>query len=383
MKNADNTNYILTGATGILGSHILYELMLAIHNRSYKGNIILPIRSKKDLSCRQRFEELFNDDIMPDYLKTVDVERICSDHITIVDFDLRYSSEQDIVPFLGQQKYHLVHCAASVNLGTNAYAFEDVRHNNYLGTLNLIHSLQQHLIKVSYVSTAFSLTSRDGTIEDNIASRCDGDFRNHYEKFKVQTEQEIAQICDAYELPCQIFRPSIICGRLIDYPHHVIPKFLVFYLFGAFFYRAKQNYGSQPVRILMNSDSGLNIVPVDYAAKAIVRALDTGIRELNIVSRKNLPNTYTIPVMLRLIGWQDYQFMDHIPSDLNPVEKLYYKTVGAQLNNYLATPDAPGMQFDVEALAALMHDVGEPKVEAHFHELCNYAVERKFNNLLA
>lgn len=382
MKNANCTNYILTGATGILGSHILYEIMSAIHNAGYAGRIVLPIRPKKEMTCHDRFEELFHEDIIPDYLKSVDVQRICRDHITLVNFDLRYGNDKDISPALGDEKYTLIHCAASVNLGTNAYAFEEVRHNNYLGTLNLIHSLHSRLARVSYVSTAFSLSSRSGQIENSGEARHNDDFRNHYEKFKVQTEQEIAQICAAYDLPLQITRPSIICGRLVDYPHHVIPKFLVFYLFGAFFYRAKQSYGSQPVRILMNSSSGLNIVPVDYAAKAIVRALDTDIKELNIVSRKNLPNTFTIPTMLKLVGWQNYEFMEQVPEDMNPVEKLYYKTVGPQLNNYLATPDR-GDGFNTDTLSMLMSDIGEPNVEAHFRDLCSYAVNRQFNNILA
>ncbi|MBX2906881.1 MAG: SDR family oxidoreductase [Taibaiella sp.] len=379
MKNTGNTNFILTGATGILGSHILYELMLTIHNSGYCGEIVLPIRAKKEMTSRMRFEELFTEDMTPDYLKEVDTDRICREHITIVDFDLRYSKDVDILPSLKSGKYTLIHCAASVNLGTNAYAFEEIRHNNYLGTLNLIHSLHSRLEKVSYVSSAFSLSSRDGQITNE---RENEDYRNHYEKFKVQTEQEIVQICEAYGLALQITRPSIICGRLVDYPHHVIPKFLVFYLFGAFFYRAKQHYGNQHIRILMNATSGLNIVPVDYAAKAIVRALATDIKELNIVSRKNLPNTFTIPTMLRLVGWQNYEFREQVPADMNAVEKLYYKTVGPQLNNYLATPDN-GDGFNTDTLNWLMEDIGEPNVEAHFQSLCTYAVERQFTNLLA
>jgi len=382
MTNA-NHNYILTGSTGILGSHILYELMQEIHNNDYEGHIILLLRSRKDASYMQRFGELFNEEVIPDYLKQINTNRIRQHNITLIDFDLRHINEREIIRHLGEGKFHLIHCAASVNLGSNAYAFEEIKHNNYLGTLNLIHALQTHLSKVSYVSTAFSLSSKTGKILENNTSRDSDDYRNYYEKYKVQTEQEVAEICKAYELPHQIFRPSIICGRLVDYPHHVIPRFLVFYLFGAFFYRAKQVYGDQHIRIVMNLTSGLNLVPVDYAAKAIVRALKTDIEELNIVSRRSVPNTYTIPEMLRLIGWENYQFQDELPEAQSPVEKLYYRTVGAQLNNYLTTPETEDNQFDINMLNELMKDIGEPNVDAHFSDLCNYAVQRGFNNLLA
>ncbi len=378
----NNANYILTGSTGILGSHIMYELLLAIHNNNYNGRLILMLRSRKDKTCAERFDELFCDDITPDYLKGVDTQRLRNNNITLIDMDLRYINEADVTSHLGSQQYHLIHCAASVNLGTNAYAFEEIRHNNYLGTLNLIHILHSRLTKVSYVSTAFSLSDKNGELHQTAETRNDEDYRNYYEKYKVQTEHEVEQICDAYGLPWQIFRPSIICGRLVDYPHHVIPKFLVFYMFGAFFYRAKAMQNVQHVRIAMNASSGLNLIPVDYAAKAIVRALDKDIKELNLVSKKNVPNIYTIPEMLRLIGWTSYEFMEQVPENQNPLEKLYYRTVGAQLNTYLGTPEAPDAEFNINTLNDLMHDIGEPQVASHFTELCQYAVERGFANPL-
>lgn len=379
----NNHNYILTGSTGILGSHILYELMLEIHNNNYEGRIVLLLRSRKNATYAERFSELFNEDVIPDYLKSIDTARIRHNNITLIDFDLRHINDIEITRHMGNQKFHLIHCAASVNLGTNAAAFEEIRHNNYLGTLNLINALHAHLCKVSYVSTAFSLSSKTGKILDDNTGRHEDDYRNYYEKYKVQTEQEVQQICDAYELPHQIFRPSIICGRLVDYPHHVIPRFLVFYLFGAFFYRARQAYGDQHIRIVMNLTSGLNLIPVDYAAKAIVRACKTDIKELNIVSKRSVPNTFTVPEMLRLVGWNNYEFMDTMPEAQNAVEKLYYRTVGAQLSNYLNTPETKETQFNINVLNDLMKDIGEPNVDAHFSDLCNYAVARGFNNLLA
>jgi hypothetical protein len=134
---------------------------------------------------------------------------------------------------------------------------------------------------------------------------------------------------------------------------------------------------------MMHETSGLNIVPVDYAAKAIVRASKTEIKELNIVSRRSVPNMYTVPEMLRQVGYTNFQFQETMPDDLNAVEKLYYRTVGAQLSNYLSTPETPDTQFNTEVLNELMHDIETPKIEQHFSALCNYAVEREFANILA
>src|ERR1700735_4635847 len=113
MKNTDK-NYILTGSTGILGSHMLYELMLLLHNNDYRGKIALLLRSRKNMSCQQRFDELFNSDVVPDYLLDIDVDRICKNNISLIDFDLRNIAEAELASKLGTAKYHLIHCAASV-----------------------------------------------------------------------------------------------------------------------------------------------------------------------------------------------------------------------------------------------------------------------------
>lgn len=371
MKN--NMHFILTGATGVLGSHVFYELLLKLHHNGYKGKIVLLLRSKKDKTYTERFEELFSDKLLPDYMLEVDIMRICRDHIALVDFDLDNAPAGDIPALLGNERYHLIHCAASVNLGNNPGAYEEIRRTNYLGTMNLIEALKDHLFKVSYISSAFAFRQM-GEGGSEMA------YRNHYEQFKAQIEKEVFAKCAASDIRCQVLRPSIICGRLVDYPHHVIGRFLVFYLFGAFFYRIRQSpYGRLPLRITINPNSGLNIIPVDYAAKAIVRAMDTDIRELNIVSSKYVPNTFTIPALLKEVGWNNFTFVYEVPEDLNPAEKLYYRSVGPQLSNYLMAPD---YDFDVEMLAELMKDIPQPDIYTHFEDLCKYAVAQQFTNLL-
>ncbi len=68
-KTSENKNYILTGCTGILGSHIMYELMSEIHSNDYKGDLVLLIRSKKEVTIEQRFKELLTENVVPEYLQ--------------------------------------------------------------------------------------------------------------------------------------------------------------------------------------------------------------------------------------------------------------------------------------------------------------------------
>lgn len=365
--------FILTGSTGVLGSHILYELMLQIHERNYVGKLILLLRSRNGKSVQDRFEELLNPDIMPAFMEQLDVNRIRENHIHLIDYDINQGA--DVKDFFATTPhiFHLVHCAASVNLGTNPRAYEEIKETNYYGTLRLIDKLRPYISKVSYISTAFAYRPQ-ALKEQNLAQ-----YRNYYEIFKAQIEEEIPRRCEQYALDWQILRPSIIAGRLIDAPYHVVYRFLVFYLFGAFFYRAKAMYGNMNIRIALNPKSGLNMVPVDYAAKVIARALDTSIKDLNIVHSKYVPNTFAVPMMLEAAGWSKYEFVPEIPTDQNAIEKLYYRTAGAQLSQYLLADD---YAFDIEVLKELMGDMEEPNLEENFRALCAYAAEREFKHVL-
>lgn len=366
--------YILTGATGVLGSHLLYELLWQIHQNGYKGKLVLLLRSRNNKKAWERYEELFAPELIPDYIQEVDLVRLKLHHVQLIDVDLSEASRLSTY-FKGDiHKYHLVHCAASVNLGNSPSAHEEIKQTNYLGTLNLVLSLMPHLSKVSYISTAFAFRP-----EELILSNETLDYRNPYEKYKAQVENEVMQLCDQAGIAWQILRPSIICGRLIDAPRLVICRFLVFYLFGAFFYRARQSYPDMPVRIALNPQSGLNIVPVDYAAKAILRAMAQPIRSLNIVSEKPIPNIVAVPCMLEAAGWTNYSFVEEMPNDLNAIEKLYYRTAGAQLSEYLLAPD---YHFDMTELRSLMADFQEPDIDQAFPALCAYASEKEFNHVL-
>jgi nucleoside-diphosphate-sugar epimerase len=373
-----SNHYFLTGVTGILGSHILYELIQKVADNNYQGHIIIPIRAKKNKGIEERFNELLSKNIAPDFLFELHLERIVRNHIDIIDFDLKDEFNASHL-FQSGVKYTLIHCAASVNLGNTATAYDEIRLNNYLGTINLITSLSKYISQVSYISTAFSSGHRNGSIENSFLTSDRNTFRNPYEQFKAQTENELVTLCDAFNLKWQIIRPSIICGRTIDKPLNVIPKFLVFYLFGAFFHRVKESSGVHPIRITMNTESGLNLIPVDYASKAIVRALAMDLKELNIASDKCVPNMYAVPTMLQKVGWTNFEITDTIPEELNQIEKLYYKTVGPQLNHYLVTPSH---EFDTQVVDEIMQDYGQPNIQDHYTNLVDFAIERSFNHLL-
>ncbi len=365
----EKNNFILTGATGVLGSHIFYELLYKIGKDNYEGEIVLLVRTRNNRSAIERARDLLVSDLIPDYLKETELDRLFTKHVTIIDADLTDLTNLKLAFSGNTKKYKLIHCAASVNLSNSNSAFDEIKSTNYQGTIDLVNTLLPNLIKVSYIGTSLSYRETEDITP----------FRNHYERFKADTETIIEELCESNGIFFQTLRPSIICGRLIDSPNYVICKFLVFYLFGAFFYRTKIGHGEIKTRIMINPDSGLNIIPVDYAAKAIVRALDTDLKELNIVSSKYLPNTFTIPTLLNEIGWHNFELVHQMPQDLNTIEKLYYRTVGPQLTSYLTSENYP---YNMSDLHILMQDIKEPDTYNEFKNLCAYAVEKEFENAL-
>jgi hypothetical protein len=71
-------------------------------------------------------------------------------------------------------------------------------------------------------------------------------------------------------LPYQILRPSVIGGKMLSEEKQFLN--IWFYLLAKFFHFTAQRRSEQEnVRFIINEDTGLNIIPVDYVAKVIVK----------------------------------------------------------------------------------------------------------------
>jgi len=113
------------------------------------------------------------------------------------------------------------------------------------------------------------------------------------------------------------------------------PKFDVFYSWAGFFLRAKihalgdraDKYAdpwSCDCRIAYNIASGLNIVPVDFAAKVIYEICvhDYPGVSYHLVNEAHTPHSTYIPFMLNSIGVVGTSVVSQQPSNLNEFEKL-------------------------------------------------------------
>lgn len=375
-------HYLLTGVTGIIGSQVLYELLHIKLKHHTIGNIVVLIRSKSNITAKQRLVNLFQEVLVPDYLKAYHLDDLLQ-AITLLDIDIAQTTKLrkyfDSLDF----KYKVIHLAASVNLASSEKAEKEIVDTNLNTTLSFLDAVGSNASKFCFISTAFASGHRNGLISDNFLERDfnKANFRNPYEECKAKVEHAIVDYCKDKLIDWQILRPSIVCGRMLDMPYYIANKYLVFYLVGAFLHRvSSSSMSDELLRIYWNKSSwGLNIVPVDYVSKTIVRAVDTSIKELNIVSSQNTPTQVIYTTLTQATGIKNWKLVDEFPEGkLTILEKLYYKNVGSQFNAYMNTPSH---SFDTTNLRSLMSDISEPDVALGFKDLFNHAIQCNFSNV--
>ena len=121
----DHSNILLTGASGILGSHILFELIQLYTEGILSGKIVLIVRSGKKLPALQRVKEILQNPFVPEKMKSISVEEALK-HIVLVDSDLHHFSREKLPALPGG--YTVIHAAASVNLGQNEAIKDELYH---------------------------------------------------------------------------------------------------------------------------------------------------------------------------------------------------------------------------------------------------------------
>lgn len=372
---------LLTGATGNIGREVLNELLQVALSGKFDSKIICLARSSQYATATQRITEIIKKIAID--LKTTEGE--LSKFIQIIDTSndvpRSYSSLIYHLKKVGSKELRVIHLASSANLSTTANSEDEIYTQSYLNTMDLLERIIPYIKQFSFVSTAFSCGHQSGLIPDEYGTLCIKANRNYYERFKLEAERKIKQICELRGIHWQIMRPAIVCGSLINAPLFYTSKFNLLYTWARFFYDLKAiGINCEGIRIKSNKEAGINVVPSDYVAKAIVRAFfKTDIRELNITSSHNISISKLVSSMLTNIGIKTFKLVDEVPVDLGTAEKIYYETIGQQISPYINTPE---FQFDTRLLRMLMHDVPEPDVTNNLTMMLDYAIAKEFKDEL-
>jgi len=390
----------MTGATGLLGRNLLFEFI----KRNLGGldglELLVLGRGREGGSIHDRMRRIVLEDGLP-YLGVRDegaAERIgeyCATGIRCVDADLlkpRLGLSADDLGVLRRAPIDLfLHLAASSDFSTTASATDALYQLNVAGTrrvLDLVRCLDVR--EFGYVGTAYSCGTATGPIRAD-DTNLDQPFRNHYERTKLEGEIAVQAFERDTHTRCRYFRPSAVCGRLMEAPSGAACKFDTFYACAAFFYRAKlrlmgRERRDEPVqlnvRICANPDSALNIVPVDFVAKTIAEVClqQAPGSHFHIVNERDTPYASgLLPRIAESLGMTGASCVDRVPRDLSATEAFYYRSVGQVLTPYMT---ARPMAFDTANLDPVLHRAGIrcPDVNdaGSFRLLMDYAKSREF-----
>jgi thioester reductase-like protein len=245
----------ITGATGNIGVEIVKHLL-----KNSRANLTLLIRAANSSAGLDRItESLYAIDPSFSPEKYYDRIKILNGDITLAGLGL----DSNIYCNLAERTTHIIHCAASTKFNQ---PLESARNVNLNGTHNVLKFAERSwragsLRKIAIMSTAFVCGNVSGHIPESITPVMPP-FSNSYEQTKWESENLILN--DFAHMPIDILRPSIVIGNSRN---GRIREINVLYI---------------PLKLILqgivkslpaNPKNALDIVPVDYVARATAQIL--------------------------------------------------------------------------------------------------------------
>jgi nucleoside-diphosphate-sugar epimerase len=363
-------NVILTGVTGTLGSQIIYELV----QQKELNKVYLLIRNKGAVSAKERFQLILENEAAPVFIR-----ENCSailEKVRVLETD----------EFLNPSAYlnssesnYFIHSAGCVNLTTDRTQKDLLFKENLEFTKTIFEAFSAYIKKFTYISTAFSIGDIGGLIDNDYHNK-EPQYRNFYEASKHATEKFLRGEESKTGVQIQILRPSVLGGNIFKTSKYFISKYMVYYLVGRFFYNNPLGKGSS-MRLALNSESALNIVPVDYVAKVIAKVFTKNIEQLNIVQSKSTNVMNGMKRIVEAVGFNDYSFVNTLDENFvleakNKLEDIYYRTIGLHLNKYLTSSP---YEFDTMLLESIV-PMPIYNVEDYLADTIRYAKDNGFKS---
>jgi thioester reductase-like protein len=244
---------LITGATGVIGSELV-----PLFVESGEFAVTLLIRAASAEHLQRRLADLYRywgvDQGNPTWAVRLEVAAgdVCQPRLGL---------EESVYQRLAGEVTHLVHTAGNVRLNQTLEdarrdAVDSVRH-----VIALARLCQQRgqLRKLDAVSTVGVAGRFSGVVPEQ-PMEGPREFHNSYEAAKAEAETVLLQAA-ADGLPVSIHRPSMVVGRSDT---GKVIRFQVFYYLCEFL-TGRRTWGIVP----QTGDARLDIIPVDYVARAI------------------------------------------------------------------------------------------------------------------
>ena len=199
----DKKTFLLTGATGYLGSY-LAKILLKEGHRVYA--LARPSRNK---SAQERVQEVVS-------FWDADVLRGHGDRLIVLEGDITkeyLGLNIENRSILRDEVDEIFHSGANTNVRV---PFDEIKKVNVGGTINVLDagiawSKQGKLKKVSHISTAFVCGKHKGNFSERDLDKGQ-DFCTAYEKSKLEAERAVLEY-RSKGLWIDIYRPAIVIGE--------------------------------------------------------------------------------------------------------------------------------------------------------------------------
>jgi nucleoside-diphosphate-sugar epimerase len=280
MARHDQT-YVITGATGFLGSHLMAALLK-------KGRRVLVLgRSSDGIQIGERIKELV------DWFHIGDLSsRVKAFEVNILEPQL--GLDRRTYRELCAKRPVIIHCASDTRFSEHNRALSlDTNVRGLSGIIELAKDCVSpffHYVSTAYVAGHSSSVSYETPVTNHV-------FSNVYEETKALAEKEVARRCAAYGIPYTITRPSIVYGdsttgrsnRFNALYYHVRSLKVIRDIYLA---DIREHAGIKshalgihcdnngtlrlPLRIMLGNPGRVNLIPVDHFTAVMGRILEKG-----------------------------------------------------------------------------------------------------------
>jgi nucleoside-diphosphate-sugar epimerase len=340
-------DFLLTGATGLLGRYVLRDLLAAGHRVTVLARDAGPVRAGERIAG---LVALWGDR-----------HRAPPPGPVVLGGDLREPGlglTAGDRAWLTRRRPVVVHAAADVTLRKSFHS--DPWETNAEGTRRLLELCETlGVSELHHVSTAFVCGDRTGPVAEHELEAGQG-FHNDYERSKFEAERRLRR---AHGVRVTVYRPSVIVGdsrtgytSTYHGPYHFLEAAVRL---------AEPTAGGRrrlPLRLPFAGEEPRNLVPVDWVARAIVRTAHRPKcqgRTFHLTAPEPVPVRAIKEVAERVLVVDGVSFAGPGPlADPSPLEELFLD----QLREYWPYRHGDPV-FDASNARAALPDLPPPRID--------------------